>query len=548
MKQIFYLLIFLAASTANSYSQCTEQSKPKVLLIGDSWAFFMDADRTFNNVFKKFGHSDARYITHPLIAENGAETDDFMKPDKQFKIDSLIKAHPSIEAIHLSIGGNDVLGDWKVSWTQAQKDTLKNQIYARLDSVFRFLKTTRPGIKIVWSGYVYPNFEEVIESASPFQTSHPFYGTWQGMEFPKFNEINGMLNEFSDEIEGYINADPQIEFYKVPGLMQYNVGQTTPLGVAPGGTYAPFTVPLPQGDPNYPSPKTTMRNYGLTRDCFHLSPQGYVDLISYQTQKFYQKLLMDDAYILSENNAQTGSVSSQGAVADTLVLGERFGQQFATALSFNTTGIADTTYSKVSIFLRRKALDGANPVSTSVTVKVKNGNFGASADVEAADFAATGDDSSTACVLGSNAANGDWLRIDLPTSLFPYVRNDAPTQFIISTPNAVGGALIFNNSQDPELAPVLNIAYGETPNGINDAPVASDFFIFPNPTNSILNIQAKEEAITAIEVIDLMGKTVLKPVAQPVMNTINIANLPTGVYAVNVYTKNGKATQRVVKQ
>jgi hypothetical protein len=548
MKKIIYLFILLAANTGHTFSQCTEAAQPKVLLVGDSWAFFMDVDKTFNNVFKKYGHSEFRYITNSVIAENGAETDDFMKADKQAMIDSLIKANPSIEAIHLSIGGNDVLGDWKVSWTQAQKDTLKNQIYARLDSVFRFLKTTRPGIKIVWSGYVYPNFEEVIESAAPFQTSHPFYGTWQGMEFPKFNEINGMLNEFSSEIETYINADPQIEFYKVPGLMQYTAGQTTPLGVAPGGTYAPFTVPLPEGDPNYPSPKSTMRNYGITRDCFHLSPQGYVDLIGYQTQKFYQKFLMDDVYLLSENNTQTGSVSSQGAVADTLLLGERFGQQFATALSFNTTNIADTTFSKVSIFLRRKALDGANPVTTTLTVKVKNGNFGASADVEAADFSAAGDGSGAACVFGSNSADGDWLRIDLPTSLFPYVRNDAPTQFILSAPAALGGALIFNNSQDPELAPILNIAYGETPNGIADAPAASDFYIFPNPTSSILNIQAKEDAITAIEITDLMGKTVLKPAAQAVMNSIDIANLPTGVYAVNVYTKNGKATQRVVKQ
>lgn len=91
--------------------------------------------------------------------------------------------------------------------------------------------------------------------------------------------------------------------------MQYLHGQLTPLEVAPGGTYAPLSVPMPLGDPSYPSPQTTMRDYLFFKDCFHLSTQGYKDLVGYQTQKFYHKFLMDDLYLLSDP-AQTGSVSS----------------------------------------------------------------------------------------------------------------------------------------------------------------------------------------------------------------------------------------------
>ena len=67
--------------------------------------------------------------------------------------------------------------------------------------------------------------------------------------------------------------------------MQYIYGQEEPLGVDPGGTYAPFFQPLPFGDITYPSPKLSMRDYGLARDCFHLSPEGYIHMIDYQTRK-----------------------------------------------------------------------------------------------------------------------------------------------------------------------------------------------------------------------------------------------------------------------
>jgi hypothetical protein len=109
-----------------------------------------------------------------------------------------------------------------------------------------------------------------------------------------------------------------------------------------------------------------------------------------QVQKFYQKYLMDDLYLLSENNTQTGSVSSSGAVADSLLLGESSGNSFSSVLSFNTANMADTTLKKASIFLRRKSLAGTNPISNTLSVKVKSGNFGSTVNVEAADYSATG--------------------------------------------------------------------------------------------------------------------------------------------------------------
>jgi len=543
------ILLALAANLffGKTYSQCAETNEPKVLLAGDSWAFFMNIDQTFNNAFKKWGFSNYKYMTNALIAENGAQTDDFLKPDKQNFIDSVIKKHPSIEVVHLSIGGNDVLGDWKKSFTQAQTDTLKNQVSARLKQIIDFIKTTRPGIRILWSGYVYTNFQEVLEKTF-LGSSHPFYSTWQKMEFPTAAQINDIQNQFSADVEAYAATDPQVDFINVPALMQYTFGQTTALAVAPGGTYPAFTQPLPLGDPSYPSPQNSMRDYlNVTKDCFHLSTKGYADLIEYHTQKFYHKLLMDDLYLLSENNSQTGTVSSSGSIADSLVMGESAGEKFSTVLSFDTRGMADTTLTKASIFLRRKSLSGTNPISGNLEIKIKNGSFGSAATVEASDFAAAGDGAGTPCLFGSNDGNEHWIRLDLPVSLFPYINKNDITQFVISpAPNFTGGKVVFNNSADPDFAPVFNLDYGQTPSGINDGFALQGLKVYPNPANNILNIETASAMVTKTEIFNTLGSVVLAQSND--QKSIDVSSLPQGIYFINVTTTDGTGKVKFIKQ
>ncbi len=544
MNRILPLTIALCFFLTQAFSQCTEVNQPKVLLVGDSWAWFMHTESTINNVFKSWGFSNYKYISNATLAVNGAETDDVMQAVTEVEILNQLTANPSIEVVHLSIGGNDFLGDWKVSMTQPETDTLQAHVFERLDSIIRFIKTCKPGIHILWSGYVYTNFQEVIEGASGVGTTNQFYGTWQSMEFPTALQFNTLQNSQSAEMKIYANNDPQVEYVEANGLMQYLRGQLTPLEVAPGGTYAPYSVSMPYGDPNYPSPQTTMRDYFVFKDCFHLSTQGYKDLVSYQTQKFYHKFLMDDLYLLSEA-AQTGSVSSTGNVSATPYVGTASGENFSTVLSFNTTAMADTTLKKASLFLRRKALTGTNPVNASLEVKVKNGNFGTTVNIEAADYTAAADVTGTPCLFGSNTANGDWIRLDLPVSVLTQINNATPTQFIVSSPTGTAGKTEFYDAADPDFAPVLNLVYGETPTGINETAENLAFSIYPNPTTGKLTIEIGTEVITNIAVTNLLGEVVLQPQIQ--QGTIDISSLSTGMYILNIVTKNGKSAQRVFK-
>jgi len=111
MNRILPLTIALCFFLTQAFSQCTETNQPKVLLVGDSWAWFMNTESTINNVFKAWGFSNYKFISNATLAVNGAQTDDFMKPGAQAEILNQLTNNPSIEVVHLSIGGNDFLGD-----------------------------------------------------------------------------------------------------------------------------------------------------------------------------------------------------------------------------------------------------------------------------------------------------------------------------------------------------------------------------------------------------------------------------------------------------
>lgn len=545
LKKYFLLFIAFGVTFFPAFSQCAETDQTKVLLVGDSWAFFMGVDQTIDNALQRWGHSHYKFFTNATIAENGAETDDFLKPDKQAEIIAQLDAHPEIEVVHLSIGGNDFLGDWNVNFTQAQTDSLMQAVEVRLLQVIDFIKSTKPGIRILWSGYTYPNFEEVIEDAAPFQTNHPFYGTWEGMGFPNFLQINSLLDSVAHEMEIYTNSDPQVDYVNAPGILQHTFGQIDPVTVAPNGTYPAYTAPLPYGYPDYPTPKDGMRNYFLTKDCFHLSPKGYDDMLDYQMQKFYHKFLMDDQYFLAAGVAQNGSVSSAGNVATTLQVGENGGENFATALSFNTTNMPDTVLTAASIFLRRESLTGTNPIGSTLQVKIVHGNFGASADVEAGDWNANADATDMACVFGSNSNDGHWIRLDLPASMLPFIHQAGNTQFLISAPNATNGIFTFSNTNDPDFAPVLNVTFKHLSVDVASGMAENqDKVFYPNPTQDVLKID--NEQVKEIFILNSLGEKVLKPIL--IQGKIDVSTLPAGLYWVHVYTEKGLISQKMIKE
>jgi hypothetical protein len=255
---------------------------------------------------------------------------------------------------------------------------------------------------------------------------------------------------------------------------------------------------------------------------------------------------MDDQYILSEGGTRDGSVSDAGTVSSQLQLGNSGTEDFATVLSFNTTAMPDTGISKASIFLRRAALSGANPSTGNLQVRIVNGAFSASVDVEASDYTSPGDATDTPCQFGSTTDNGHWIRLELPASLLPYITNDTLTQFIISASGATS-LVTFTDATDPDFAPVLNLTYGTVSVGLADNEAEDkSVTMYPNPTNGIVMMDTNGQRILEISVYNTTGQLIANPDVHS--NSIDLSSFSSGIYMVKITTAENVITKRIVKK
>src|SRR5580704_17940570 len=112
MNRIILLLLIVICPLPKAFSQCTEIVVPRVLVIGDSWAAFMLTDSTFSYVLPVCGHSNYGFVSSSSVSVDGWRTTDLMKSTTETAIAGLLSSNPTIDVVHVSIGGNDFLGSW----------------------------------------------------------------------------------------------------------------------------------------------------------------------------------------------------------------------------------------------------------------------------------------------------------------------------------------------------------------------------------------------------------------------------------------------------
>ncbi len=82
----------------------------------------------------------------------------------------------------------------------------------------------------------------------------------------------------------------------------------------------------------------------------------------------------------------------------------------------------------------------------------------------------------------------------------------------------------------------------------NDFDVENKFKIFPNPTQNKVTVQLNNVGNASLEVFDVNGKVLLSQNLINASNTININELPLGLYFFKISSDEGVTTQKVVKQ
>jgi hypothetical protein len=368
------------------------------------------------------------------------------------------------------------------------------------------------------------------------------------MNKPRFKQINDLLTQVNTIIKNYALAGSNLYFVDNLGLMQYVYGQTTPLLFPPGGTYAPATVPFPGGNTNYPSPLVAMNTYIFIKDAFHLSADGFNYFVENQVKDFYFNQFRNYDLTTKNKPAESGYVNSTGAFSDTsVVVGNLSNTKHVGLLSFQITNLDITkTVSGVSIFLKRKRLYGSNPIGNyTLTLELKQGDFGNSATPDNADFTAIADATISACQYGSVNANEYWMRLDLPQTVSQQITSNQTYQFRLGLDGTGNNALEFYSDMQTANAPFIDIKYTPVLSvikqslSINDAPL----LVFPNPIiNNQCTVSFTKPFAGVLELYDVLGNNIKSYCYTDVITNTNIV-LPTiskGIYFLRAKAIDGK--------
>jgi lysophospholipase L1-like esterase len=263
---------------------------PRVLLVGDSWAAFFWQTEALSQTFAAHGH--------PELVERGAVTTisgstaaEWTDPAFLQLITDELAAHPTIDVVQITLGGNDFLDGEPDGWYVGILDpeALYAEIVADVATVVDHTLALDPDLRILVSGYDYPNFVESLERILAFVC----IPLWNGMNQPDPTTLNQASLALGEELDTLAATRERVDVIHHWGLMQFVFGAGDP----------------PPGDPAQPSPIEAM---ALQADCIHLRPTGYLAVAESLWQSYYEQALtgpiFSDGFESGDVGAWSGSV------------------------------------------------------------------------------------------------------------------------------------------------------------------------------------------------------------------------------------------------
>jgi hypothetical protein len=110
------------------------------------------------------------------------------------------------------------------------------------------------------------------------------------------------------------------------------------------------------------------------------------------------------------------------------------------------------------------------------------------------------------------------------------------------TSNVYEGALLIRSNDPTQEMLTINVLISVTV-GINENGEKEFVVVYPNPATDMLNINSNGE-VTNVRLINTVGQVVFDQVT----NQINVSELESGVYFIQIDNKNGSTTQKILIQ
>ncbi len=463
----------LAQPAPHTSPDCLDPT-PRVAVAGDSWAMFMWQDGVHNQAFDAYGHADKLAVSNTDLrtgyAIGGSMVRQWAKPHLYPYLDNLIaelEANPTLDTVYFALGGNDFLipsmynGGWYKDMPPEEEEAALQEVLDDALIILDALRAVRPNLRIVMTGYDFPNL---------FESGLSGTGLWVKLRQPTTLELNEALVRMERQRAEYVAQQTNVYLLPAAGLTHHAFGyhgdQGAPFEAGekplPGQT-PPDYWPLPGGDINYPGSMEGMR------DAIHLNPAGYTALLSHQTASYFLPIFRGQpAHTLyAAGGLYDGWVRQDGNVGDQgIIMGDwDWGVAYRGFLTFDTSSISDDEeITSAALYIRRQSLVGRNPFDTvgdpwgKPRLDVKTGTFGAP-EVEADDFAAPADVVDGGCLYGSLRQDGYWARLELTADALAALNRDGFTQFRLYFPNANGewDYMLFEDGDSPTARPYLDI-------------------------------------------------------------------------------------------
>lgn len=275
------MLMRVAALWALTLAALGAFAEPRILVLGDSWAAGIFHFKAFEAVFEAHGVADVE-VVGAKTALGGSRADQWAANHKG-KLDLIaeeLAAHPSIDMVHISIGGNDFLRfgleNDVAAMDPAERAKEWDSICTDIAALIRFIQSQRPGIRVLLSDYDFLSPETIKSVLKMSFKGEPGAET--------FNRIHLELALKKRALAASMEHVAYVHHY---GLMHYHYG-------VPGAA-EPKTLPFPGKAPDYePFPGGDIAHGPSAEampDGVHPMPQGYIYIIDNCFEQVYKDWL-----------------------------------------------------------------------------------------------------------------------------------------------------------------------------------------------------------------------------------------------------------------
>ena len=292
------VLLALLAATGQASAQT-----PRILLLGDSWANQIWDNGILQSVLNNNGFSGVS--TKGANTAIGGTTASWWAASANLQvITSELNAYPTIDIVHISLGGNDFLAGWNTGLNQAQEASLFAGIQSNLQTVVNHVLAHNANMKVVICDYDYLNFVESVMQSGNTQAQL----LWANMGQPSQRRLNEALTDLGLYKLSIAQNTNRCEYVQNWGTNHYRYGYPGYFGTGLTpypGQYPNFN-PYPGGNLDFPSHPNMMRGSSLI-DPIHLSNTGYYWILeNCFALWYYQWLVGPKAHNPSPSHGATG--------------------------------------------------------------------------------------------------------------------------------------------------------------------------------------------------------------------------------------------------